>query len=193
MEKALYFCLKETIYISGESVRLSEICSVHGVDDRPLKSAIFRVEKAANIVTAFEVSKKLCELYPSYSVNNIGPSESKIFLKNKQPGKVLNFIKVSFLCIVMFFGGAIAIMTFHEDVSMRSVHSNIYQFYTGEEVDSVPIVSIPYSVGIAIGFILLFGLYKRKKKQPSVLELDIHKYETALRDYMSEKSKSDDG
>jgi len=92
----------------------------------------------------------------------------------------------------MFFGGAIAIMTFHEDVSMRGVHSNIYSFFTGKKIDNVPIVSIPYSIGITIGFIMLFGLIKRKKNDPSVLDLDIQKHENAYRKYMSEKSKSGD-
>ena len=45
------------------------------------------------------------------------------------PGSpLLKALKVVLLCLV-FFGGAVAIMTFHEDVDMGQVHSNIYAFY----------------------------------------------------------------
>ena len=84
-------------------------------------------------------------------------------------------------------------MTFHEDVDMPRVHSDIYEFFTGVSLERAPVVSIPYSIGIAIGFIMLFGLYKRKKSSPTVLDIDIHNHENDLRDYLAAKSKRLDG
>ena len=144
-------------------------------------------------ITALDVISRIAPLYPEYTISNLGPTECNVFLNHPQTGKLIKFLKAAVLFAVMFFGGAIAIMTFHEDVDMPRVHSDIYAFFTGVTLDTVPIVSIPYSIGIAIGFIMLFGLYRRKKSSPTVLDIDIHNHEKELRDYLAANSKREDG
>lgn len=193
MQKKLTYCLKETINVTKNRVALSDICSILGAENTPLFGAFFDIENGPNIVTAFDVYKKLSQLYPDYIIDNIGPIESAIFLDNKSQNKVFDVLKVFFFCAVMFFGGAIAIMTFHEDVDMRGVHSSIYRFFTGIETDTALIVSIPYSIGITIGFILLFGIFKHKKTKPTILDLNIFTHQKDLTNYLLKKSKDRDG
>lgn len=190
MKKELTFCLKETVYVRNKKIPLSDLCSINGANDKKLTQAFFDVSKKAVTLTAFETAKRLEEIYPDCNATNLGPTVCNVFLNNKEKSKFITLLKVFFLCVVMFFGGAVAIMTFHEDVDMRDVHSNIYTFFTGKVQASVPIVSIPYTAGISIGFILLFGLFNRKKSHPTVLDLDVHKHENALREFMTEKNKS---
>lgn len=144
-------------------------------------------------ITALDVIARITPLYPEYTINNLGPTECNVYLNNPQAGKLAKVLKTILLIAVMFFGGAIAIMTFHEDVDMPRVHSDIYTFFTGINLERAPVVSIPYSIGIAIGFIMLFGLFKRKKKAPTVLDIDIYNHEKDLRDYLAAKSKRPDG
>lgn len=193
MDKEIIFCLNKTVHVSRNRIALSDICSFYGMPDRPPMDVFFDVNKAAHTITAFDVLKKLYGLYPDHKISNTGPMECHIFIDSAKQNKAWVFIKVIFICLVMFFGGAIAIMTFHEDVDMRGVHSSIYNFFTGIEQSSVPVVSIPYSMGIAIGFIFLFGLYKRKKKRPTVLEIDMNEHENAMRNYLIEKHKDSGG
>lgn len=190
MKQELTFCLKETVYVSKNKIPLSDLCSINGANVKKLTRTFFDVPKKAVTLTAFEMAKRLGEIYPDYNATNLGPTVCNILLNSREKSKFITLLKVIVLCIVMFFGGAVAIMTFHEDVDMRGVHSSIYSFFTGKEQASVPVVSIPYTVGVAIGFIMLFGLLKRKKSQPTVLDLDIHKHENALRRFMTEKNKS---
>jgi stage V sporulation protein AA len=147
----------------------------------------------AMTISALDVMARLTPLYPDYTINNLGPIECNVFLNHRQSSNLIKILKSIFLFAVMFFGGAIAIMTFHEDVDMPRVHSDIYAFFTGIYMDRAPIVSIPYSIGIAIGFIMLFGLYKRRKRSPTVLDIDIHNHENELRDYLAAKEKKSDG
>lgn len=193
MGNELYFSLEQTVYSSDRRVKLSRICSVSGVDTQSLDSVEFKMEGDALTVTAFEAAKKLMALYPGYSVNSLGSDTCSIFLQHKQSA-TLKTLKAVILCIVMFFGGAVAIMTFHEDVNMRNVHSSIYAFFNGGAEEESLVVSIPYTVGVALGFITLFGLFSRKKKAPpTVLDIDIHEHEKTLRDYLSAKSKRPSG
>ena len=40
-------------------------------------------------------------------------------------------------------------------------------------------VSVPYSISVAAGFVMLFGLYRHWKSHPTVLDIDIHNYRTS--------------
>ena len=193
MSKEIIFSLEKTVYVKYSRVALDDICQIVGVHDRKIKDVFFNIRKAAKTITAFEIYKMLADMFPDYTVTNIGPTECTVIVDDAMPIRTWTAIKVFFLCVVMFFGGAIAIMTFHEDVDMRGVHSGIYYFFTGVEQAAVPIVSIPYSLGIAIGFIFLFGLYKRKSKKPTVLEVDMNEHETAMKNYMADTYKDKDG
>lgn len=189
MEKELYYSLKKSIATREPCIPLSEICSIHGAESAPLMEAYITVEKESTAVSAFEMSMALKKLYPDYSLSNTGPSECVIVYSGKKPRRAPEIIKAALLCAVMFIGGAFTIITFHEDVGMRAVMSDIYMFFTGVEAQSVPVVSIPYSVGIALGFILLFGLFRRRR--PSVLDLDIFAQDKTLKEYIADKKDSD--
>lgn len=193
MATDLYFSLEKTVYVSDRRVKLSEFCTVLGANARALDSVVFNLDGDALAISALEVTRKLTELYPGYTVTSLGSEECGIFLKHKKQSPLTKAAKAVLLCIVMFFGGAVAIMTFHEDVNMRGVHTSIYAFFNGGVQAESLIVSIPYTLGISLGFITLFGFFTRRKKRATVLDIDIHEHEKMLRDYLSAKSKQPDG
>jgi stage V sporulation protein AA len=193
MKKELFFALEKTKYVDSPRVPLSGICRVYGASAAPLERSALTLDGMAMTVTALDVMARIAPLYPDYTISSLGPTECSVFLKHPPGSRTLKYLKAVFLCLVMFFGGSIAIMTFHEDVDMPKVHSDIYAFFTGVRQEAAPVVSIPYSIGIAAGFVMLFGLYRRKKSKPTVLDIDIHNHENELRDYLAAKSKRPDG
>jgi stage V sporulation protein AA len=87
---------------------------------------------------------------------------------------------------LLFFGSAMAIMNFHDDVSMRSVQEKLYKIITGVE-DSKPwIFQIPYSIGLGLGMILFFNhvFQKRINEEPSPLEVEMFNYQMDLDNYV---------
>ncbi len=193
MKQELFFYLEKTTYTESRGFTLSSICTIYGASAVPLECIRFDIKDRAITVTALDVVSRMIPLYPDYMITNLGPTECNVFLTQPGSGKLAKMLKTLLLFAVMFFGGAIAIMTFHEDVDMPRVHNDIYEFFTGVSLERATVVSIPYSIGIAIGFIMLFGLYKRKKSSPTVLDIDIHNHENDLRDYLAAKSKRLDG
>jgi stage V sporulation protein AA len=193
MKKELFFALEKTTYAKSTQVPLHSICSVYGAPGDPLKNVVFTLKGAAATVTAMDVMARIAPLYPEYSIINLGPTECNIFMQHTSGSRLFKILKALLLCLVMFFGGAVAIMTFHEDVDMGRVHSDIYAFFTGVQQENVPVVSVPYSIGVAVGFVMLFGLYKRRKNRPTVLDIDIHNYENELRDYLTAQGNRPDG
>jgi len=188
MENALYFALKKTVYTRQTRVALQDICTVYtDADTTRLSGVYFDIAPPAAKVTAIELISRLDALYPSVKIISIGEPSCSVFARLPRQGKAAVALKLVFIGLTLFFGGAIAIMTFHEDVGMRGVHSGIYAFFTGVQQSSVPAVSIPYSIGIAIGFSVLYGLFRRRKSRPTMLDVDVFKHESTVRAYMTEK------
>ena len=193
MANDLYFSLEKTAYTPDRRVKLNQFCSVLGADADSLERVEFKLTGDALTVTAFEVTRKLTELYPNHAITSLGSDECGIFLQHQKQSMPKRALKAALLCVVMFFGGAVAIMTFHEDVNMRGVHSSIYAFFNGGMQTESLVVSIPYALGVALGFVTIFGFLSRRKKRATVLDIDIHEHEKSLRDYLSAKSKMPDG
>lgn len=192
MGQELYVSLKKDVFVYKNEFKLSQVCEIAGVDDTSkLDKVVITFNGSARKISAYEVSKKLLELYPGYSINSIGEVECNVIMHNPAQNKKILVIKTILMCLIMFFGGAITIMTFHEDTNMRSVHTGIHEFFTGEKKQEVPIVSIPYSIGVAVGFAMLYGIFNRKKSRPSILDLDIYDHQNQLKKYVSQSNKKD--
>jgi len=88
--------------------------------------------------------------------------------------------------LLLFFGAALAIMNFHEDVSMQAVHQRIYKIITGKENLKPLILQIPYSIGLGLGMVLFFNhvFKKRLNEEPSPLEVEMFNYQQNLDQYV---------
>ena len=148
MNNDVLFCLKESVQTNTEQVLLQNICSIYGAATHQIANISFDINGSATEITALDIAQALKTKMPACNPVNMGPSKCTVFRLQQRQNLLVRLLKTLFLCAVMFFGGAVAIMTFHEDVSMRAVHSRIYEFFTGIEAESVPAVSIPYSIGI---------------------------------------------
>src|SRR5690554_3648279 len=91
-----------------------------------------------------------------------------IFQKNNEIDKIIIIEvvyekkKVSFplfilVWFLLFFGSGLAIMYFHEDVSMLETQQRLYTIMTGKEAEKPLIFQIPYSIGLGLGMILFFN------------------------------------
>jgi stage V sporulation protein AA len=131
-----------------------------------------------------KVIRLISTVIENADVQTIGPAQTivEVILKKKQMSLPF-FILIWFL---LFFGSAMAIMNFHDDVSMRSVQEKLYKIITGVE-DSKPwIFQIPYSIGLGLGMILFFNhvFQKRINEEPSPLEVEMFNYQMDLDNYV---------
>ncbi|MCD8508946.1 MAG: stage V sporulation protein AA [Bacillus sp. (in: Bacteria)] len=132
-----------------------------------------------------EVVRKIYSTLPGVDIQLIGPEQTIIYLKrvNKSPRPLL----VILVWVLLFFGAGIAIMNFHEDVSMREVHIRLHEAVTGEYTDHPLWLQIPYSIGLGLGMILFFNhvFSKRVNEEPSPMEIEMFNYEENLDKYIA--------
>lgn len=142
-------------------------------------------DKKLIVVDVMKVISAVGVSFPSVEVQTMGDAQTIVevyYSKNKF--KPLFFIVV---WVLLFIGAGLAVMNFHEDVSMQEVHQKIYKIITGEENLKPLVLQIPYSIGLGAGMILFFNhLFKKRiNEEPSPMEVEMFNYQQALDRYVS--------
>jgi stage V sporulation protein AA len=206
MQETVYLRMRQRIKVSpDDQLLLGDLLHVKTTDDQLKKqieqTSIYKVQPHDQnfiIIDVMHVIEVIQSIMKSVDIQTIGPNQTLIevvYPKKKMAG-------ASFLVIwiLLFIGSGLAIMNFHEDVSMGEVHRTIYYMVTGVEEAKPLLLQIPYSFGLGIGMILFFNhlFKKRLNEEPSPLEVEMFKYQQDLDQYMLIKEnqrkngKSDD-
>ncbi|MDF2789266.1 MAG: stage sporulation protein, partial [Neobacillus sp.] len=125
---------EESIYLED----IAQIIAPETVISKLKKLKVHQIsikDKNIVIIDVMKVISLISGLIENADVQTIGPAQTivEVILKKKQMSLPF-FILIWFL---LFFGSAMAIMNFHDDVSMRSVQEKLYKIITGVE-DSKP-------------------------------------------------------
>ncbi|KPL59720.1 stage V sporulation protein AA [Rossellomorea vietnamensis] len=191
MEGILYIRLRHRVQVREESmVKLSQLAQiiatetiVEDIREIPIHQ-VTPSDKNIVVVDIMKVISEVCKVYPDLDIQTIGPTQSIIeVIYEKKKVSLPLFIGV---WLLLFIGAALAIMNFHEDVSMREVHQRLYHFVTGG-VDPHPLLfQVPYSFGLGLGMILFFNhvFRKRLNEEPSPLEVEMFNYQQDLDQYV---------
>jgi len=190
-EKQMYLRLRHRLQVRpNELVTLKEISQfiVHPSIEADLAQLpihqIQPKDKHLVVVDLMKVIDLIKEYDPGLEVESYGPTQTIIEII--YPRKAPAFMLVLFVWLLLFIGSGLAIMNFHEDVSMLEVHQKIYTMITGEKEEHPLLLQIPYSFGIGLGMILFFNHFfkKRLNEEPSPLEVEMFLYQQSLDQYV---------
>ena len=104
------------------------------------------------------------------------------YQKSTVKNKALEKLKIVAVSIVVFFGSAFTIMAFHNDIGIQGVFEKFYEQLMGEEKPMVTELEISYSIGLAVGIIVFFNHFNKKKlsHDPTPIEVEMKKYNKDL-------------
>ncbi|QPC46753.1 stage V sporulation protein AA [Mangrovibacillus cuniculi] len=149
-------------------------------------------DKNIVIIDVMKVIQFIQAKHPNLEVQTVGPPQTIIEVVYEK--KHMSMPLFVFVWLLLFVGAALAIMNFHEDVSMPEVHQKLYTVLTGQEVAKPLLFQIPYSFGLGLGMILFFNHLFRKRinEEPSPLEVEMFNYQQDLDQYviMNENKES---
>ncbi|MBM0064544.1 stage V sporulation protein AA [Alkalicoccobacillus gibsonii] len=130
-------------------------------------------------------------IFPKLDIQVVGSVNTVVYVR--QPQKRLRPLYIALVWLLLFVGSGLAVMNFHEDVSMRAVHIRLYYLVTGEETLYPLWLQIPYSLGLGIGMVLFFNHFfkKRFNDEPSPLDVEMFNYQQNLDQYVVQKDKHD--
>jgi stage V sporulation protein AA len=191
LEKTVYIRLRHRVLVQPDiTVMLKDIALVITEDDyyqKLMDIPIHNITKQDNNIIVIDVMRviyHITERYPKTDIQIIGPSQTIVEVVYKK--KRVSIPLFILIWLLLFFGAAIALMNFHEDVSMKQVHQHIYQIITGRFNPHPLIFQIPYSIGLGLGMILFFNhiFKKRLNEEPSPLEVEMFNYQQNLDQYV---------
>lgn len=191
LEKTIYIRMRNRVLAKqDEKIYLMDLAQVIAPDEVvPLlkKLQIYQVtveDKNIVIIDVMKIIRMITNLIEEVEVQSIGPAQTiiEVIMKKKQMSYPL-FLLIWFL---LFFGSAMAIMNFHDDVSMQSVQEKLFTIITGMKHSKPWVFQIPYSIGLGIGMILFFNhvFQKRINEEPSPLEVEMFNYQMDIDNYV---------
>lgn len=193
MEDTLLIRLKQVVKLKqGQEITLQDIAHIERIvrgerssDD--LKSyKLLSVTDSSMIIDRFFLTKKLKEQYPHTHIHFFGPNETLIKLAQEKQRKKTLFL---FAWLLVFIGATMTMMNFHFDVNMQEVHIRLHYLLTGEEVKQPLFIQVPYALGLAVGMFLFLNesFLRKKKAEPSPLELEMYQYDKNIANYLNSK------
>ncbi|MCL2379016.1 MAG: stage V sporulation protein AA [Defluviitaleaceae bacterium] len=147
-------------------------------------------KKKSYLVSVTDIIKKIKKTYPEYTVNNVGEIDTLVqYASEKSRDRPwLKWLRVAFVMLVLFVGSATAIMSFHNDGQMPKIFETYYRIFYGVERENPRIISIPYSIGIAVGIFVFYNHFMGKKitDDPTPIEVEMELYENDVTDTVVE-------
>lgn len=166
------------VYCSNDTVK-KNVENVRVYNGKPAE--------AYDYISGTEITTKILDSIDNIDVTIIGGPDVLLEIKGQEDSKeILNILKVTAVMIILFFGAAVAIINFHEDVDMKSSMEKIYYTITGVKNKDPLILTIPLSLGIGLGmfafFSRIFSFSKRRRQEPGPMELELFLYDRDLED-----------
>jgi stage V sporulation protein AA len=143
-------------------------------------------DAGAVVVSALDLVRLVRQVEPGADVRLIGPDMTLVRTRIRQ-SPLLARAWMAAVSVVLFFGGMMAIMFFHADVEMATVHRALGQMITGVDRDRTLWLTVPYSIGTGLGVLFFFNHLSRRKpsSDPSPLDVQMYKYDRDTAGYLT--------
>ncbi len=199
VEQTVYLRMRHRVQVHpNETVLVGQIAMI--IADEKIKqeienTVIHRInmsDKNIVIIDIMKVIQRLNHQIDNLTIQTVGPSQTIVEVVYKKTS--YSFPLFVAVWLLLFIGASLAIMNFHEDVSMREVHQKIFYMLTGIRDEKPLLLQIPYSIGLGLGMVLFFNHLFRKRinEEPSPLEVEMFNYQQDLDQYviMNENKES---
>uniref|UniRef100_UPI004055B645 stage V sporulation protein AA n=1 Tax=Agathobacter sp. TaxID=2021311 RepID=UPI004055B645 len=130
-----------------------------------------------------KVIERIHRDYPNVHVVNCGEEDFVVeYKKSTVKNSVWEKAKLVLVCVLVFFGSAFTIMTFHNDIGIEEVFERFYLQLMGNEKPMITELEVSYSIGLGTGIILFFNHISKKKisHDPTPIEVELKKYNKDL-------------
>lgn len=174
-------------------ITMGDVADIAAPPDVKAKLACMKIfnipepsKKGKYIITIIEIINRIWKEYPNADIQSVGDPDIVIEYHPQvtRPKDALEWLKVAGVCVVIFMGAFIAVMTYNTDVSLGETFSVLHRLITGEEVQQPMLLTIPYSIGIASGVLIFFNHFGFKKitDDPTPMQVEIKQYELNVED-----------
>ena len=188
----IYIMLNKTLDTYKTRVNLYEIAQVYSNEDIGMtKNVVFDISKRdATLITLVEVVRRVQELYPDASIQNLSDTDSIVCRVIKKSPFFTILLKGLLAAVILFFAAGTAVINFYNDVDMAGSFDKIITIISGENSLKTWMITVAYSIGLVGGLLLFLGFPSRKKvDNPDAISLEMNAYDTEIDDYIRTKKE----
>lgn len=188
----VYLKAEQSVCINHRKMLMKDIAKVYCSNPEMTKTIenirlfTFPNEKSGReTISIMKLIEEIKAIYKDAEIYNLG--ERDILVYYKKPGKRRRWpekLKVSLICLTVFFGAGVSIMGFNNDVNLAQVFSKIYLVTMGMEGPEANFMHFFYALGLLIGLIIFFNHASRKRlsDEPTPVEVQMRMYEKNVND-----------
>ncbi|WP_017728152.1 stage V sporulation protein AA [Halalkalibacterium ligniniphilum] len=191
MDNVMYIRMRHRVQVTqNQVVTVGDVAQVVGeraIRIACMKQPIHHVtveDQNRIIIDVMSVIALLKKVHPELDLQTVGSPQTILQVEMKT--SVMKPVYFFLIWLLLFIGAGLAIMNFHEDVSMLQVHQALFTRITGNEKAKPLLLQIPYSIGLGLGMIIFFNhLFKKRiNEEPSPLEVEMFNYQQAMDQYV---------
>ncbi len=186
----VYLKIDQNVKVSNKKIILQDVAEIFCADNNMTKQIgniiLYTVKGNKNETLVFSVMKVVSIIQKEHqdiTIQTIGEPEFIVEYKMPIPDKKwIEYIKLVFIALIVFFGSAFTIMTFNTDVSVGDVFNDFYYLVTGVHKSDGSILEIAYSIGIPVGILGFYNHFKSSKvhDDPTPLHMEMRTFEQNL-------------
>ncbi len=183
----LYIKVDKNNLVKNNIVYLKDVAKLYSVDSNMVNDlnnqVIFEIpsnKKSNYIFSILKLVEAINKLYPEVQIINLGEADFIIYYEPPKKRLILlEYLKVTVVSLMVFFGAAFTIMTFNEDANVKEVFYIIYKLIMGNEKTGGSILEISYAIGLPVGIILFFNHFSKIKlgSDPTPMQVQMRLYE----------------
>lgn len=188
----VYFKGEESACINHQDLLLKDIGKVYCTDPEIAHQVetikLFHFPKGQNgkeVFSMLNLLEEIKKIDKELEVVNWGEMDFIIYYEDgRKEKKWMQQGKIVFVCLVAFFGAAISIMAYNNDVGMEELFAKVYQWMSGNVHHGPGILEFSYSVGLAAGIMVFFNHAAKKtlSDDPTPFEVQMRMYERDVND-----------
>ena len=196
--KTLYIKGDRDVEVTKPDVTLADLLSMECSDQSLLPKLktmkILKFKKTGNqrcVISVLKIIACIHGQYPDMEVQNLGETDIIVTYENqKTPPLLWHILKVILVSAVIFFGSAFSIMAFNNDVGVTKLFGQIYELIMGKKTDGFSILEVTYSIGLAIGILIFFNHFGKKRftVDPTPMEIQMRLYENDIQTTLVENA-----
>ena len=177
-------CIKDFAEVFAPPEILERVKNVKILEINSSKKKIY-------LISVLDIIAKIGKALPGHTVNSVGEMDTVVDYSPKKPRKskwfpAWEWLKITFVTLILFGGASTAIMSFHTDAQIPTAFKNYYYIFFNERIENPMIIHIAYSIGLASGIIFFFNHISGKKitDDPTPIEVEMSLYEANVTDTM---------
>ncbi|MDR0271740.1 MAG: stage V sporulation protein AA [Clostridiales bacterium] len=195
---------KKAQLLNKHEILISDVADVIAKGDEASKIGKMKLQSIKKgdsgnmnyLVSVMDIIKKINQTYPDATINNVGESDTWVHCvaRERKDKPMLLWLRIGVISLILLIGAATAIMSFHTDGQIPKIFEQYYGIFFGTEQKNPPLITIPYSIGLAVGILVFYNHLMGKKitDDPTPIEVEIETYEKEVTEAMIEMMEKRD-